>query len=171
MNEMTHISNSEFNTFQNDIMNQKEKEAFLEHICSCDFCSDQFAAMMSEVVIEAPKDMKANILRASKRPEVQLAIKYKETSKRMQLFIYSLKVGTATVVALLLLLLTMNSTFFSNSSNFPGTVKTDISENQEDKVPLTTQIRDNMDAISNNILNFSNNIINMEVMNNDKKKE
>lgn len=166
MNEMTHISKSDFHAFQHDFMNQKDKEEFLEHICSCDYCSDQFAVMMSEVEIEAPKNMKDNILRATRRPEVQLAIRVKETSKRMQLFIYSLKVGTATAAALLLLLLTMNT------SNFPGfenseRIPKDVSIQQEDKVPLTAVIRDNMDAFSNGILDFSNNIMNTEVTNND----
>lgn len=166
MNEITHISKSDFNKFQQDHMNQKEKEIFLEHICSCDYCSDQFAVMMSEVEIEAPKNMKENILRATKRPEVQLAIRVKETSKQMQLFIYSLKVGTATAVALLLLLLTMNTTTFFNSTNLEK-IPNDVSVTTEDKVPLTAVIRDNMNAFSNSILNFSNNIMNMEVTNND----
>ena len=166
MNEMTHTSKSDFDAFKHDLMHQKEKEAFLEHISSCDYCAEQFAASMSEVVIEAPRNMKENILMATMRPEVQLAIKIKESSKRMELFLYSLKVGAATIVALLVLLLTMNTSNFHESSAFAKTpFNTTIT--QESKVPLTAVVRDNMDAFSNRLLVLSNNIMNMEVTNND----
>lgn len=150
MNEMTHTSQSDFDAFKHDLMHQKEKEAFLEHICSCDYCSEQFAISMSDIVIEAPKNMKKNILMATMRPEVQLAIKIKETSKRMELFLYSLKVGAATIVALLILLLTMNTSIFYKSTGFVKT-SSNAPITKEDKVPLTAVIRDNMDAFSNSI--------------------
>lgn len=167
MNEINHISKKDFEAFQLDLMNQKEKEAYLEHICSCDYCSDQFATMMSEVIIEAPRDLKANILKATKRPEVQLAIRAKETSKRMQLFLYSLKVGTATVLALLLLLFTMNTPNLTNPPNITEGVQEELQVEQKDHKPLTAMIRDGMDAINNSMLDFSNNIMNTEVTNHD----
>lgn len=167
MTETKHISKHDFDAFKRDVMHQKEKEAFLEHICSCDYCSEQFAISMSDIVIEAPKNMKKNILMATMRPEVQLAIKIKKTSKRMELFFYSLKVGAATIVALLILLLTMNTSIFYKSTGFAKTPSNASSITKENKVPLTAVIRDNMDAFSNSILVFSNNIVNMEVTNND----
>lgn len=169
MNDRTHISQTDFHSFKHNLMNQKDKENFLEHICSCDYCSDQFAALMSEELIEAPKDMKANILKATKRPEVQLAIMAKETSKKMQLFLYSLKVGAATAVALLLLIFSMNVMDLSNKVIPKETVTSTSTD--DDYVPLTAVIRDNMDTISNSVLDFSNNILNTEVNNNDQKKK
>lgn len=169
MSNTTHISETDFNAFKNNIMNQKDQEIFLEHICSCDYCSDRFVAMMSDEIIEAPKDMKANILRASKRPEVQLAIMAKETSKKMQLFIYSLKVGAATAAALLLLIFSMNIMDLSNSMVPKETASATTTD--DNYVPLTAVIRDNMDTFSNSVLDFSNNIMNTEVTDNDQKKE
>jgi len=166
MNDKTHITNAELYAFQHDFMNQKEKEDFLEHICSCDYCSDQFATMMSEEIIEAPKDMKTNILKASRRPEVQLAIRVKATSKRMQLFMYSLKVGTATALALLLLLLTVNFNNFNVSANSPDNITTEQPNNNK-HIPLTAVFRDNLNKVGNSILNFSNNIMNTEVTDHD----
>ncbi len=166
MNEMTHTSKADFDAFKRDLMQQKEKEAFLEHICSCDYCSEQFAISMSEVLIEAPRNMKENILMATMRPEVQLAIKIKESSKRMKLFLYSLKVGAATIVALLVLLLTMNTSNFHESTAFSKS-PSNATITKEDKIPLTAVVRDNMDAFSNRLLVLSNNIMNMEVTNND----
>jgi hypothetical protein len=170
MYDTTHISQSEFYAFKHNYMNQKDKEKFLEHICSCDYCADQFAAVMSEEIMEAPRDMKMNILKATKRPEVQLAIMAKETSKKMQLFIYSLKVGAATAVALLLLIFSMNIADLSNSIK-PDDTDTGITTLNDDYVPLTAVIRDNMDTLSNSILDFSNNIMKTEVTDNDQKKK
>lgn len=167
MSNINHITKTDFDAFHRDIMKQEDKILFLEHISSCDYCSDQFAFMMSEVVIEAPKDLKANILKATKRPEVQLAIRVKETSKRMQLFIYSLKVGTATVLALLMLIFSVNSMDFMNSTRMSNPIETDIISVQEDNVPLTDIIRDGMDAITNNMFNLPNKIMNTEVINHD----
>jgi hypothetical protein len=148
-------------------MDQKEAEKFLEHICSCNFCSDQLAAIMGEEMITAPRDLKDNILKATKRPEVQLAIKAKETSKRMQLFLYSLKVGTATIGALLLLVFTMNFSNFSGVGNAPK----DFYNSSKDKISMTTTIKDFMDTISNSMLDFSNNIMKTEVTKNDQKEK
>lgn len=170
MNDKTHISQTDLYAFNHNIMNQKDKEIFLEHICSCDYCSDQFATMMSDETIKAPKDMKANILKATKQPEIQLTNLAKKTSKKMQLFIYSLKVGAGTAVALLLLIFSTKFTDVPNSilSEKSGASMIIVDENT---VPLTSVIRDNMDSISNNMLDFSNNIMKTEVTNYDQKEK
>lgn len=171
MNENNHISDADFILFQQNLMNQTEKVKFLEHINTCDYCAEHFATLMSEDIIIAPRDMKANILKATKRPEVQIAKKAKETSKQMQLFWYSLKVGTATVCALLLLLLTMNISNAPNEFKLPVAVSSGVINDQEDKEPFAAAIRDNMDSISNNILNFTNNIMKTEVTDHDQKEK
>lgn len=163
MNDRKHISELEFLSFQNNIMSSQDRIKFLEHIGSCDFCAEKLADCLSEEIIVAPRDMKDNILRATKRPEVQLVTKARETSKRVQLLWYSLKVGTATVGALLLLLLVMN---FSE----PGTmsqVPRNIPISNKSTYSLPEAIRDNMDHISSKMLDFSNKIMKTEVDVND----
>lgn len=167
MNNNKHITQSELISFQQEFMTTEEKEAFLEHICSCNYCSEQLAAFMAEEIIPAPRDMKENILKATKRPEVQLAIKSREASKQLQLFIYSLKVGTAAVGAILLLFLTMNSANLKSTTEFMS----DINLRQEESVSFTDTIRDGMNTISKSMLDFSNNIIKMEVTDNDQKEK
>lgn len=167
MNNNSHITPDELSAFTLDTMTMEEKERFLEHICSCNHCSDQLAAFMAEDLIPAPRDMKENILKATRRPEIQIAIKSREVSKRIQLLLYSLKVGTAAVAAIALLLLSMN--FQNTLSDNESFTKINIAK--EDNVPLTDTIRDNMNSISKNILDFSNNIINMEVTENDPKEK
>lgn len=173
MNELKHITESELYAFRHELMSQEEKESFLAHICTCDYCSDLFAEAMSEEMITAPRNMKENLLKAAKRPEVQLAVKAKETSKQMQLFLYSLKVGSATVLALLLLLLTVN--FNGSPALHPSPIpkptigqETTAPEAAGLDIPsLTSKLRDNMNKISNDLLDFSNNILKTEVKNND----
>ncbi|MDF2905497.1 MAG: hypothetical protein K0R34_818 [Herbinix sp.] len=167
MNNNPHVTTAELIAFKEEFMTMEEKQAFLQHICSCNHCSDQLAAFMAEDIIPAPRDMKENILKATKRPEIQIAIKSREASKRIQLLLYSLKVGTAAVAAIALLLLSMN--FQSNLSDAESF--TNINMNKEDNVSLTDTIRDNMNNISKNMLDFSNNIIKMEVTDHDQKEE
>lgn len=172
MNDNHHVSKADFLLFQQNLMNQKEKERFLQHVCSCNYCSDQLAIIMSEEIITAPRDLKENILRATKRPEVQLAVKVKETSKQMQLFLYSLKVGTATIGALLLLLLTMNMPDLSNAADLweNGSLRTEANQFTEENNSITDSMRNGANIISNYMLDFSNNIMKTEVTKNDQKE-
>ncbi|HHV11125.1 MAG TPA: hypothetical protein GXX75_12680 [Clostridiales bacterium] len=164
MNEHKHLTEAQIYAFRHELMSMEEKELFLGHICTCDYCSGLFAEAMSEEIIAAPRDMKDNILKATKRPEVQLAIRAKQTSKQMQLFLYSLKVGSATILALLLLMLTVNFKEPLNMLSSPiprPPIEHHIPE--KDTQSLTSRIWDNMNEFSNNILNFSNNIMKTEV--------
>ena len=167
MNNKSHVTTAEFIAFQQETMTMEETQAFLEHICSCNHCSDQLDTFMTDCIIPAPRNMKENILKASKRTEIQIAIKSREASKRIQLLLYSLKVGTAAVAAIALLLLSMN--FQSNLSNTESF--TNMKIHNEGNTSFTNTIRDNMNDISKNILDFSNNIINMEVTDHDQKEE
>ena len=162
-----HVSQEELTAFSRDSMTAGEQEAFLEHVCSCNYCSELLATCMADEIIPAPRNMKENILKAAKRPEVQIAIKSREASKQLQLFLYSLKVGTAAIAAIALLLMSMNfSSIISDPENYrpSKTVK-------EDRVSLTDTIRDRMNNISRNMLDFSNNIIKMEVTDYDQKEK
>ncbi len=164
MNNKPHVTTDELIAFEQETMTMDEKQTFLEHICSCNHCSDQLAAFMTADIIPAPRDMKENILKATKRPEIQIAIKSREASKRIQLLLYSLKVGTAAIAAIALLILGMN--FQTNLSDAERFTNIKISK-AEVNVSLTDTIRDNMNNFSRNILDFSNNIIKMEVTDHD----
>lgn len=162
MNDNIHITQNELLEFQNDLMDPQDMKKFLEHISTCDYCSEMFAKCMEADLVTAPIDMKGNILKATKRPEVQLEIKLRKTSKQMQLMIYSLKVGTATIGALLVLLLTINFNVILSSANNELKNIPDLSIDRDTNTSLTTSFRDNIDHISNNFMRFSNYIINQE---------
>ncbi len=166
MNDKLHISYEKFDLFIQGHMDQNETNAFLEHVGACNYCADQLEVHMSSDMLPAPRNFKENLLTATKRPEIQLARRAQETSKRMQLLFYGLKVGTAAAGALLLLFLTMNFSAMDELHKEQTTVRWN-----EKNFSLTSTLRDNMYKMSDNMLNFSNNIINMEVIKNDKKEK
>jgi hypothetical protein len=84
----------------------------------------------------------------------------------MQLFLYSLKVCTATVCALLLLVLTMNFSTVTNTFYPSGKLSVQTINNTKD-ISLATAIREGVDTINNRMLDFSNTIMNTEVTDHD----
>lgn len=170
LNIRKHISQSELLDFQLDKMNSQQKHNFLEHICSCDYCSTLLVQRIESELIAAPVDLKENILKATKRPELALIGKAKEASKRMQFFLYSLKVGTAAVGALIVLL-AMSSQKTLPNTHSPLEPPKAISVQDDISVSLTASIRNNMDALSSRIFEISNIIMNTEVFENDKKEK
>jgi len=172
MIENNHSSQDDLFKFQHDLMNPQDKIKFLEHISTCDFCSEQFTNSMIDETLAAPPDMKNNILKAVKRPEMQIVKKVIESSKRMQLLWYSLKVGTATIGALAVLLLAMNfSSNLTTTKDHQTDIPKETSASDEDAFSLTATIRNKMDTFSSNILDFSNTIMKTEVIDYDQKEK
>lgn len=155
MNENVHINEKDLHAFKNDMMSPEERIAFLEHIGSCIYCSEIFADFMSTDLVEAPKDMKANILNEVSHEKL-IKYKIKETSRRMQLFIYSLKVGTAACLALLMLFLTMS---WLNAGINPDKYFDRANKKIQQKTSIAATIKNSMDAICDDMLKFSNKII------------
>lgn len=168
MKDNIHISQTDTFKFQHDLMTNEEKISFLEHISTCDFCAEQFTECMIEDTITAPLDMKENILKAVKRPEIQIAKKVKETSKNIQLVWYSLKVTTAAIGAFAILVIALNfNSAFTDIKDNPTNVPKVNTEREDTTFSLTAAIKDKMDNVSSSILDFSNNIIKTEVIDHD----
>lgn len=171
MNKRTHISDLEFTAILQDNVTPEETTVFFEHIASCNYCSERFAAAVAGDLMIAPKDMKSNLLKAVKKPEVQLERKARETARRVKLFLYSLKVGAATVFALALLIVTLD---FSKSSEITApSYETNASniESENTDLSFTTFIKNQMDTLTQNMFNFSNKIMNAEVNVDDQKEK
>lgn len=166
MIENHHISDDIYLAFQHDQLNREEQIKFLTHISECDYCSEKLAGFMETAMVPVPPDMKQNMLTASRRVEVQIVKNAKEMTKKMQLFLYSLKVGAATVGAFIILLLFMNLYSFSSG---PSQIETDIKKQPKSNAfSLMNLIREGTDSLSDNLFNFSNEIIKMEDNNHDK---
>ncbi len=163
--ELKHISEKELTTFRSGQMTGQETEAFLSHISSCDFCSGLFADSMENDLVSAPQNLKLNLMNAVRRPEMRMKRKAREASRRMQLFLYSLKVGTAMAGALLVLFLSisLSGRQSPSSDTNPEHPKTDSS--------ITSVIRDNLNSLSSSLSKFSDQILNTEVNRNEKKEK
>ncbi len=74
--------------------NQSIKE--LQSITDSDFKLELFADRIeADFMVPAPRDFKESVMKAALRPEVQIEKKTRELSRKAQLLLYSLKVGTA----------------------------------------------------------------------------
>lgn len=163
-----HISSSDFTAFKQDQLSLSDLEEFLEHIGSCDLCSDSLAQTMEDELISAPIDMKTNIKNKSKYLYLSSNKKAKSTSKHMELFQYSLKVVTASAAAIIMLFLTYKIPY-SPQSNIE--TPNNITESNVNNIFFTSELRNSMDQFSNQILEFSNTIIKTEVVENDQKEK
>ena len=158
-----YISLSDFGALKQGQLKPSDLELFLEHISSCDHCSGLFANEMEKELIKAPVDMKANILKKSKRLDIQFT-KAAKASVKMQLFRYSLKVITASLCAIVLMFSLSKTPYYSNTDNV---IPVEIRVKDPNQPTLASSIRNGMDKFGNQILDFSNTIINMEVIKND----
>lgn len=114
---LAHIDRSLFCDWQEGRLKGEEEAAFLGHVGACTFCAERFGDWMEEgFLLEIPEDsqpappkyLKEEILRRARQIDVQAARKLKETSRQMQLFLYSMKVGLAVALSIFLLALTTN---------------------------------------------------------------
>jgi hypothetical protein len=167
LNQNNHISETDLIHFHQAKMTAQEKLNFLTHISSCDFCAELFATSVEQELIDAPVDMKSNLFNAVGRPNMQITQKFKATSKRIQLFWYSLKVGTAAIGALLLLLLFMNCSPVRPVPDGGFKTRRNLYPIHERTTTLTTVIRERTNHFNNQLLHFSNSIMYTEVNHND----
>ncbi|EOS45968.1 hypothetical protein V1226_11300 [Lachnospiraceae bacterium JLR.KK009] len=123
-----HISRDLFCDWQEGKLGTPEETDFFTHIGACTFCAGQFANWMEEgfldeeglalgqapngslgkgtPLMEPPKYLKEEIISRTRQLDVQAAVKIKETSKQVQLMVYSLKVGLAVAASVFLLTVT-----------------------------------------------------------------
>lgn len=159
----THISSDDLIAFKQDRLSVFELNVFLEHTSSCYYCSDLLASAMEDDLVSTPLDMKMNILSKSKGFYRQTA-KSKRASKQVQLFRYSIKV-TAASLAAIILVFSLNKVSYLPIRN--EVLPIEITIRTPDQPSLTSSIQKGMDQFSNQILEFSNNIVNKEVIKND----
>ncbi|GFI31569.1 MAG: hypothetical protein HFH50_07870 [Lachnospiraceae bacterium] len=127
-----HISRDLFCDWQEGRLKGREETDFFTHIGACTFCAEQFGNWMEEGLLEEagrelfsgkeaepekkepvfleepPRYLKEEILNRTRQLDVQASVKLKETSRQVQLMIYSLKVGLAVAASIFLLTLTSN---------------------------------------------------------------
>ena len=116
-----HISRELFCDWQEGRLKGREETDFFPHIGACTFCAEQFGNWMEEGLSdemgreqfltmeeEPPRYLKEEIRNRTRQLDVQASMKLKETSRQVQLMLYSLKVGLAVAASIFLLTITSN---------------------------------------------------------------
>lgn len=120
-----HLTQEDFMKWDSGLMTAEEMEAFLSHTASCSTCADSWMAWMEHQEPEAlpvpPAYLAEEIIERSKQPDLMIARRLNHTSRQLRLLTYSLKVGTAVVLSIMMLF----------SINLTGMKMASVSENRE----------------------------------------
>lgn len=197
---VVHMDRNLFCDWQEGRLKGQEETDLLEHIGACTFCAERFGTWMEEggvreigidddfqkemqpeksFLAEPPRYLKEEILERTHQMDVQAAVKLKETSKQVQLMIYSLKVGLA--VAASIFLLTITSDIQRMNLEIPESQRTqELQERQEAAVKrqesrakeenFTGRLRRGSREITNMLNNLSSGLFGMEMDNFDMEK-
>lgn len=114
-----HLTDHDFEAWEQGTLSDIQMEAFLTHTASCPHCGDAWFAYMSrhaEALPEPPAYLAQEITERVHQPDVVIAQKAHTTSKRVQLFLYSLKVGVA-LAASIYMIFAMDATTFDLMMN------------------------------------------------------
>lgn len=99
-----HVQGELFEKFQNETMEPEEMIAFLSHLEECDYCLNELAHTQEcTAPALAPSYLKEQILQRAADPDVQTARIVRTTSRKMELFFYSLRTAVGVITALFLL--------------------------------------------------------------------
>lgn len=115
-----HLTETDFEAWEKGSLSDVQMEAFLTHTASCPHCGDAWFAYMSrqeEMLEEPPAYLAQEIKERVHQPDVVIAQKAHTTSKRVQLLLYSLKVGVA-LAASIYMLFAMDTQLFDLMTGF-----------------------------------------------------
>lgn len=116
-----HLTQEDFIKWDSGLMTPEEMETFLSHTASCSICADNWMAWMespeSEALPEPPAYLAEEIIGRSGQPDLMIARRLNRTSRQLRLLTYSLKVGTAVVLSIMMLF-SINLTSMKMASGF-----------------------------------------------------
>ena len=184
-----HLTEEDFKKWDAGVMTPEEMEAFLTHTSICDTCSENWMSFMAsqepEMLPEPPAYLADEIIARSQQPDLLIAQKVNHTSRQIRLLTYSLKVGTAVVLSIMMLfsinLTTMKISSVEEPSNgielpFDRTEEADflkpVSQNSSSKdndsdhraqYGITGHMRQGTRAIMTSLDAFTKSIFNFEL--------
>ena len=115
-----HLSDHDFGAWEQGSLSDAQMEAFLTHTANCPHCGDAWFSYMSrheEALVEPPAYLAEEITERVHQPDVVIAQKAHTTSKKVQLLLYSLKVGVA-LAASIYMLFAMDTQMFDQMTQF-----------------------------------------------------
>lgn len=181
-----HINPELFCDWQAGRMRQHEEEKFLGHIGICMFCAQQFGDWMekgiteqevsaeltqyrqntaqwnSPLLSEPPAYLKEEILRRSRQMDVQAAVHIRETSQKVQLLMYSLKVGLAVMASIFLLMVTSNVRNMDFDITEIQQEQRENTENVSKEPGITNTLKQKSGEISSFLNSLSNGLFRIE---------
>ena len=114
-----HLTERDFEAWEKGSLSETQIEAFLTHTANCPHCGEAWFSYMSrheEALVEPPAYLAEEITERVHQPDVVIARKAHTTSKRVQLLLYSLKVGVA-LAASIYMLFAMDAQMFDLVTN------------------------------------------------------
>lgn len=147
-----HIEANVFKRFQKGTLSTEETIEVLEHLDTCSFCSQRWMEIDEEEIMQAPTYMKEDILKRVHRADVQVNIHLRKTTKKTELFFYSLKTTVAVFGALILLFSISHVNTFDRTMDYryKASAPTSFSE----------KVNEKSNELVNIMTNFTNQIIN-----------
>ena len=109
-----HLTDHDFEAWEQGTLSDIQMEAFLTHTASCPHCGDAWFAYMrrhAEALPEPPAYLAQEITERVHQPDVVIVQKAHTTSKKVQLFLYSLKVGVALAASIYMIFAMDAATF------------------------------------------------------------
>lgn len=182
-----HISRDLFCDWQEGRLKGREETDFFTHIGACTFCAEQFGNWMEEglsdemgreqfltMVEEPPRYLKEEIRNRTRQLDVQASMKLKETSRQVQLMLYSLKVGLAVAASIFLLTITSNIQNMGINQELPERQwmeeKQDEKERQEREESIAGKLRRGSREITAILNEFSSGLFRIDMTTTENKR-
>lgn len=166
LREQQHITKDMFEHWQQGKMTGSQEEAFLGHTGSCTFCAEKFGEWMDEVLVDPPVYLKDEITRRTRQLDVQTAVKVKQTSKQMQLLMYSLRVGLA--VAASIFLLTVTNGVWKMNVEMPK--QPNRTESHEDRESLIDKLNQGSSTVTDALNQMTDGLFQIERRGSEERK-
>jgi len=151
-----HITEEMWIALEQENVNSEMFLQILEHTCECTWCAERMASVMETDAQAPPVYLAGEIQQRIGQLDIQAAVTVKKTSKKIQLLMYSLRVGAAVVLSILILGITSN---FQNAE-FTQIVQSEKEVMQEiSEESVLEKINHATDGIAQKIGLFTNKIL------------
>lgn len=182
-----HISRDLFCDWQESRLKGREETDFFTHIGACTFCAEQFGNWMEEGLSdemgreqfltmeeEPPRYLKEEIRNRTRQLDVKASMKLKETSRQVQLMLYSLKVGLAVAASIFLLTITSNIQNMGINQELPEKQwmeeRQDEKERQEREESIAGKLRRGSREITAILNEFSSGLFRVDMNTSENKR-
>lgn len=147
-----HIEQEVLKRFHEGLLQTDELITVLEHTQTCSFCAEKLMKIDTDDVVQAPAYLKDSIMKRTQMPDIKAKVQIRTTSKRAELFLYSLKTTAAVLGALILLV----SVSYVNTSD----MMMDQNNKRSESFTIGEQLHEKSNEVVNIMNYFSNRIIN-----------